>query len=173
MKTSYLWCQLKWFIVNYIDIIVLLFLLWGAYRGFSKGLIIEVATLLGLVFGVYVAIKYSSYTEDILVDFLNISSRYISYIALAVTFVLVAIVVYIIGKLLTKLIDIISLGLINKLLGTILGVAKYFVVVCVLLMIIDALNIKFQFLSEETQQKSLLFYPFLNFAQKIYNSIRF
>lgn len=87
MKTSYLWCQLKWFIVNYIDIIVLLFLLWGAYRGFSKGLIIEVATLLGLVFGVYVAIKYSSYTEDILVDFLNISSRYISYIALAVTFV--------------------------------------------------------------------------------------
>ena len=173
MKTSYLWCQLKWFIVNYIDIIVLLFLLWGAYRGFSKGLIIEVATLLGLVFGVYVAIKYSSYTEDILVDFLNISSRYISYIALAVTFVLVAIVVYIIGKLLTKLIDIISLGLINKLLGTILGVAKYFVVVCVLLMIVDALNIKFQFLSEETQQKSLLFYPFLNFTQKIYNSIRF
>lgn len=159
--------------MNYIDIIVLLFLLWGAYRGFSKGLIIEVATLLGLVFGVYVAIKYSSYTEDILVDFLNISSRYISYIALAVTFVLVAIVVYIIGKLLTKLIDIISLGLINKLLGTILGVAKYFVVVCVLLMIVDALNIKFQFLSEETQQKSLLFYPFLNFAQKIYNSIRF
>lgn len=140
---------------------------------FQKGLFIEVATLLGLVFGVYVAIKYSSYTEDILVDFLNISSRYISYIALAVTFVLVAIVVYIIGKLLTKLIDIISLGLINKLLGTILGVAKYFVVVCVLLMIVDALNIKFQFLSEETQQKSLLFYPFLNFAQKIYNSIRF
>ena len=99
--------------MNYIDIIILLFLLWGAYRGFSKGLIIEVATLLGLVLGVYVAIKYSSYTEGILVDFLNISSRYISYIALAVTFVLVAIVVYIIGKLLTKLIDIISLGLIN------------------------------------------------------------
>ncbi len=159
--------------MNYIDIIILLFLLWGAYRGFSKGLIIEVATLLGLVLGVYVAIKYSSYTEGILVDFLNISSRYISYIALAVTFVLVAIVVYIIGKLLTKLIDIISLGLINKLLGTILGIAKYFVIVCVLLMIVDALNIKFQFLSEETQQKSLLFYPFLNFAQKIYNSIRF
>ena len=159
--------------MNYIDIIILLFLLWGAYRGFSKGLIIEVASLLGLGLGVYVAIKYSSYTVGILVDFLNISSRYISYIALAVTFVLVAIVVYIIGKLLTKLIDIISLGLINKLLGTILGIAKYFVIVCVLLMIVDALNIKFQFLSEETQQKSLLFYPFLNFAQKIYNSIRF
>lgn len=131
------------------------------------------ATLLGLVLGVYFSIRYSPYTEGVLRDFLNISSRYISYIALAVTFVVVAVVVYILGKLLTKVIDIIALGLVNKLLGTILGIVKYFIVVCVLLLITDVLNEKFHFLSEETAQKSLLFYPFLNFAQKIYNSIRF
>lgn len=159
--------------MSYIDIIILIFLAYGAFRGFSRGLIIEVATLMGLVLGVYVAIKYSPYTEGILRDFLNISSQYISYIALAVTFIVVAIAVYILGKLLTKLIDIISLGLVNKLLGTLLGMAKYFVIVCVLLMIVDALNEKFQFISEETQQKSLLFQPFLNFAQKMYNIIRF
>lgn len=159
--------------MNYIDIIILLFLLFGAYRGFSKGFIFEVATLVGLVLGIYIAIKYSSYTEGILTDFLNITSRYISYIALAVTFIIVAVLVYIIGKLLTKLIDVISLGLVNKVLGAVLGMAKYFVMVCILLMITDALNEKFQFLSEETQQKSLLFYPFLNFAQKMYNFIRF
>lgn len=161
------------FVVNYIDIIILLFLLYGAFRGFSKGLVIEIATLAGMVLGVYMAIKYSSYTEGILRDFLNVSSRYISYIALAITFIVVAVVVYIIGKLLTKIIDIISLGLVNKLLGTVLGIAKYFVIVCVLLMIMDALNEKFQFLSEEVRQKSLLLNPFLDFAQKMYNSIRF
>lgn len=159
--------------MNYIDIIILIFLLYGAFRGFSRGLIIEVATLLGLVLGVYFSIRYSPYTEGVLRDFLNVSSRYISYIALAVTFVVVAVVVYILGKLLTKVIDIIALGLVNKLLGTILGIVKYFIVVCVLLLITDVLNEKFHFLSEETAQKSLLFYPFLNFAQKIYNSIRF
>lgn len=161
------------FVVNYIDIIILLFLLYGAFRGFSKGLVIEIATLAGMVLGVYMAIKYSSYTEGILRDFLNVSSRYISYIALAITFIVVAVIVYIIGKLLTKIIDIISLGLVNKLLGTVLGIAKYFVIVCVLLMIMDALNEKFQFLSEEVRQKSLLLNPFLDFAQKMYNSIRF
>lgn len=159
--------------MNYIDIVILLFLLWGAFRGFSKGLIIEIATLTGLVLGVFVAIKYSAYTEGILRDFLNISSQYLAYIALAVTFLIVIIVIFLIGKLLTKLIDIISLGLINKLLGTLFGIAKYFVIVCVILMIIDALNEKFRFISEETLQKSMLFYPFLNFAQGIYNSIRF
>ena len=41
--------------MNYIDIVILLFLLYGAFRGFSKGLIIEVATLAGLILGVFIA----------------------------------------------------------------------------------------------------------------------
>ena len=159
--------------MNYIDIVILLFLLYGAFRGFSKGLIIEVATLAGLILGVFIAIRYSPFTEGILKDFLNITSRYLSYIALAVTFLLVVIVVYLLGKMLTRLVDIISLGLVNKLLGTLLGIAKYFIMVCVLLMIVDALNDKFHFLSEETRENRLLFDPFLNFAQQTYNTIRF
>ena len=159
--------------MNYIDIVILLFLLYGAFRGFSKGLIIEVATLAGLILGVFIAIRYSPFTEGILKDFLNITSRYLSYIALAVTFLLVVIVVYLLGKMLTRLVDIISLGLVNKLLGTLLGIAKYFIMVCVLLMIVDALNDKFHFISEETRENSLLFAPFLNFAQQMYNTIRF
>ena len=107
--------------MNYIDIVILLFLLYGAFRGFSKGLIIEVATLAGLILGVFIAIRYSPFTEGILKDFLNITSRYLSYIALAVTFLLVVIAVYLLGKMLTRLVDIISLGLVNKLLGTLLG----------------------------------------------------
>ena len=114
--------------MNYIDIVILLFLLYGAFRGFSKGLIIEVATLAGLILGVFIAIRYSPFTEGILKDFLNITSRYLSYIALAVTFLLVVIAVYLLGKMLTRLVDIISLGLVNKLLGTLLGIAKYFTV---------------------------------------------
>ena len=156
--------------MNYIDIVILLFLLYGAFRGFSKGLIIEVATLAGLILGVFIAIRYSPFTEGILKDFLNITSRYLSYIALAVTFLLVVIAVYLLGKMLTRLVDIISLGLVNKLLG---GIAKYFIMVCVLLMIVDALNDKFHFISEETRENSLLFDPFLNFAQQMYNTIRF
>ena len=151
--------------MNYIDIVILLFLLYGAFRGFSKGLIIEVATLAGLILGVFIAIRYSPFTEGILKDFLNITSRYLSYIALAVTFLLVVIVVYLLGKMLTRLVDI--------LLGTLLGIAKYFIMVCVLLMIVDALNDKFHFISEETRENSLLFDPFLNFAQQMYNTIRF
>lgn len=158
--------------MNYIDILILLFLLYGAFRGFTKGLIVEIATLAGLVLGVYVAVRYSACMEGFLRDFFAITSEYLSGIALAITFILVVIATYLIGKMLTKLADVVALGLVNKLLGTVLGVAKYFVIVCVLLMIMDALDNKFHFVSEESKQKSLLFYPFLNFAQKMYHLIR-
>ena len=124
--------------MNYIDIILLLPLLYGAYRGFSRGLIIEVATLLGLLLGVYIAIKFSGYTEDFLRDFLNLSSESLSYVALGVTFLIVVVAISLLGKMLTKLIDIISLGMVNKLLGTVLGIAKYFVFLCIALFIIEA-----------------------------------
>ena len=159
--------------MNYLDILLLLPLLYGAYKGFSRGFVIEVATLLGLILGVYVAIKFSDYTENILRDFLDISSKYLSYIALSVTFLLVVVAIYLLGKMLTKLVDIVSLGLVNKLLGTVLGIAKSFVILCIILLIADALDDKFQFMNKEVKENSLFYNPFLNFAQQMYNTIRF
>lgn len=159
--------------MNYLDILLLLPLLYGAYKGFSRGFVIEVATLLGLILGVYVAIKFSDYTENILRDFLDISSKYLSYIALSVTFLLVVVAIYLLGKMLTKLVDIVSLGLVNKLLGTVLGIAKSFVILCIILLITDALDDKFQFMNKEVKENSLFYNPFLNFAQQMYNMIRF
>lgn len=159
--------------MNYIDILILLPILYGAYRGFSKGLIIELATWVALVLGVYLAIKCSGYTERFLQDFLDISSKYLSYIALGLTFLIVAIAVYLLGKMLTKLVDMVALGLVNKLTGMIFGILKSFVIVCVLLLLADALDDKFQFIHKEAKENSLLFNPFLTFAHQIYNMIRF
>ena len=75
--------------------------------------------------------------------------------------------------MLTKLVDIVSLGLVNKLLGTVLGIAKSFVILCIILLIADALDDKFQFMNKEVKENSLFYNPFLNFAQQMYNMIRF
>lgn len=159
--------------MNFIDIILLLPLLYGAFKGFSKGFIFEVATLAGLVLGVFIAIRYSACTENFLHDFFNVSSGYLSHIALGVTFLVVVVLICVLGKVLTKIVDMVSLGLINKLLGTCLGAAKYFLVICVVLLIADVLDDKFHFISKETREGSLLFRPFLTFAQRMYDMIRF
>lgn len=160
-------------IVNYIDIILLLPLLYGAYRGFSKGFIVELATLVGLALGVFVAVRYSYLVEGFLKDFLDVSATYISYIALSATFLIVVVLIYLLGKLITKIAEAIALGMVNKILGTVMGIMKYFIAVCVILLVVHALDDKFDFIGKETKEKSLLFYPFLNFAERMYNMIRF
>ncbi|WP_251620889.1 CvpA family protein [Odoribacter lunatus] len=158
--------------MNLIDIILLLPLVYGAYKGFSKGLIVEIATLVGVILGVYIAIHYSDVTEVLLRDFLNITSGYLSYIALSITFLVVMVLIFVLGKMLTKIIDMVSLGLVNKLLGTILGIAKYFLILCVLLLLVDALDDKFHFMKNETKENSLLYHPFLTFARQMYDMIK-
>ena len=130
--------------VNYIDVIILLPLVYGAYKGFSQGLIVEMSTLFALVLGVF--------------------------IAFAVTFLLVIIVMHLLGKLLTKLIDMVSLGLFNKLFGIVMGVLKAAIVVCVVLFIVNALDVRYDFISAKTKSDSLLYKPFVNFANGVYES---
>lgn len=55
--------------VNYIDVIILLPLVYGAYKGFSQGLIVEMSTLFALVLGVFISLRYAVNVEGFLKDF--------------------------------------------------------------------------------------------------------
>ena len=157
--------------VNYIDVIILLPLVYGAYKGFSQGLIIEMSTLFALVLGVFISLRYAVNVENFLKDFVVLPESYAYYIAFAVTFLLVIIVMHLLGKLLTKLIDMVSLGLFNKLFGIVLGVLKAAIVVCVVLFIVNALDVRYDFISAKTKSDSLLYKPFVNFANGVYESV--
>ena len=156
--------------VNYIDVIILLPLVYGAYKGFSLGLIVEMS-LFALVLGVFISLRYAVNVEGFLKDFVALPESYAYYIAFAVTFLLVIIVMHLLGKLLTKLIDMVSLGLFNKLFGIVLGVLKAAIVVCVVLFIVNALDVRYDFISAKTKSDSLLYKPFVNFANGVYESV--
>lgn len=162
--------MIKFFAVNYIDVIILLPLVYGAYKGFSQGLIIEMSTLFALVLGVFISLKYAVNVEFFLKDFIALPESYAYYIAFAVTFLLVIIVIHLLGKLLTRLIDMVSLGLFNKLFGILLGVLKAAIVVCVVLFLMNALDNRYDFISVKTKNESLLYKPFVNFANGVYES---
>jgi membrane protein required for colicin V production len=110
--------------MNYIDLIIALVLAWFAYRGYSKGLVIELVSLVALVLGIYVAMFFSDVTADFLVEYFNVGKKYLSLIAFVLTFILVVIGVVTIGRVLEKVIDILLLGFLNKLTGGVFGVLK-------------------------------------------------
>ena len=45
--------------MNYFDIIFVIPLLWGAYKGFSKGFVLEIASFVALGLGVWGGLKFS------------------------------------------------------------------------------------------------------------------
>ena len=103
--------------MNSIDIVLGIILIYAFYRGIRKGLFATLASLIGLIAGVYGAIHFSHFAANLLSKTLQWSPEIINLTAFGVTFLIILIVVNLAGKILTKIADFAALGLVNKLLG--------------------------------------------------------
>ncbi|MGB5941558.1 MAG: CvpA family protein [Leeuwenhoekiella sp.] len=146
--------------MNYLDIILWIFLLIGLVKGFMNGFIIEVASLVALIAGIFGAIYFSHYAIDLLDEHVDWSDNTINLVAFAVTFILIVLLVMLLGRLLTKVAKTIMLGTLNKLLGALFGLLKVGFILSVIIMFLAAFNDKAGVVEEEVIEESQL-YPFV------------
>jgi membrane protein required for colicin V production len=155
--------------MNFIDFIILIPLLWGAIRGFSKGLIIEIASLVALIIGIFVGIHFSYFITSLI----GIKSAYAPLIGFVVTFVLVVLVVFIFAKILEKSINLLALGIVNKLAGAFFSAVKFAFILSVLIMFIERMDSSGKIISQETRKSSLLYEPVGHIAPAVFPLIKF
>lgn len=139
---------------SYIDLIILIPVLFGLYKGYSKGLILSLATLLGLLLGIYGGVKFSHLTSKYLFENFQID---IPLIAFAVTFLLIVIGIYLLGKILDKFTDILALGLVNNFAGALFGGGKVVLILAVALLFFENANASFNFVENNVIEKSQLY----------------
>ena len=144
---------------NYLDIIIAIPLIWGCYIGFKKGLILELASLAALILGIYGALNFSEYTAEKLKSHIEISENWIGLLSYLITFLLIVIAIFMLAKVLDKMLRVIALGLVNRLLGLLFGFLKYTLIISVLIFIFNALNSRFNMVEEKIIEESLLFQP--------------
>jgi len=154
--------------MNFIDIIIIIPLLWFTYKGFTKGLIIELATLIAMLLGIYIAAHFSNYTAEFLMDKLDFHSEYMSIISFALTFILVVVLVMLFGKSLEKVINILLLSFVNKMAGAAFGLIKVAFVISVLIMIMGNMNFEDKILTTELREGSLLYEPIKKIAPVVF-----
>jgi membrane protein required for colicin V production len=157
--------------MNFIDIIILIPLLWFAYKGFTKGLIIELATLLALLAGIYIASHFSNYTADFLRDNLGMKSEYMNIISFSVTFLAVIVLVMIFGKSLEKVINLLMLSFINKIAGALFGLVKVAFIISVFFMILGNFDAEEMLISQEHREGSLLYNPVKKIAPAVFPAV--
>ena len=154
--------------MNTFDIIIAVLLLFGFIRGLFKGLFVEVASFVALIAGIYGAIHFSHYTRELLVTRVSWDEKYLTLISFAITFIIIVLVISLAGKMLTKMANFASLGILNKLLGGIFGVLKIGLLLSIILLMFAKLNNRLPFLSEEQQESAVLYKPIKNLAPTIF-----
>jgi len=145
--------------MNALDVVILIPAIWFTYKGFTKGLIIELATLIALLLGIYAAGHFSNFTAAWMEDHLNFHSQYMSIISFTVTFLGVVILVMLFGKALEKVINLLLLSFINKMAGAAFGLVKVVFVISVLIMIMGNFDMEDKIITPEYQKGSMLYGP--------------
>lgn len=126
--------------MSYVDLFFGLVLAWGAYSGFSKGLIKELASILGVIIGVFLAKNYYPYLDIKLKPIFESEAGFISILSAILIFLLTIMVFKIIAKFLTKFLKIIALGLLNRIIGSVFGIFKTVLLLCILVFIFSNIN---------------------------------
>src|SRR3990172_5110847 len=102
--------------MNWIDIFICIPLVWGLYKGFSKGLVIELASLAAFFIGIWGAIHFSDFVSGLLQGW-GLTSKYLPVISFCLIFLGIIIAIYAFGKFIDKTIKAASLNIINKITG--------------------------------------------------------
>jgi membrane protein required for colicin V production len=154
--------------MNYIDIIILVVLGISMVSGFINGLVKEVATLAALILGIWGAIRFSSFTAEKLYDYFDMTGKYVGIVSFLVTFAIIAIIIHFIGILVDKLMEAVSLGFINKLLGIVFGLFKSVLIMSIIFVVLNAIDARRPFLPKEKIEESMLYNPISDIAPAIF-----
>jgi membrane protein required for colicin V production len=153
--------------MNAIDIVILIPVLWGFWRGFMKGAIMEAATFVAFFLGVWGGIHLSDGVASLIHKWTDSQSPYIPLISFALVFVAILAGVFFVAKMVEKLAKKSALSLVNKLLGGAIGGMKFLLLLSVLFFVVDAIEKKIEIIPPSMKDKSLLYRPVAKVAPMI------
>ncbi len=153
--------------MNYLDIILAIPLVIGAIRGFRKGFIVEAASIAGLIIGIFLAILAANIAGLIVEGLLDINVMAVKIITFLIVFIVVLVIVFILAKIVENILKIIHLNIFNRIAGIPAGIIKTAFILSVLLLFVNKLNDRAEFLSETKRNNSLLYNPVSNFLPSL------
>jgi len=158
--------------MNYLDFIIAVPLIWGAYKGFQRGIIFEIAMIIGLVLGLYLAFKTSSLFEGLVGKYLDASGKTLHYMSFFIVFIAVILIMVLLAKLLEGLLKIGNLNVFNKVFGALFGILKFAIVVSVIFSVFRPVDAHLGLLSAKTKSSSYLYQPVVHVTKYLFPALK-
>jgi len=116
-----------------IDFIFAILIIFACIKGYSKGLIMALFSMIAFIIGLAAALKLSTMVAGWMQNSTNISTKWLPFIAFALVFFAVVLLVNWGGKLVQKTFETILLGWVNRIGGVILYAALYTIIFSIFL----------------------------------------
>jgi membrane protein required for colicin V production len=139
-----------------IDLIAIGLIIFSIIKGFRKGLVVALFSLLAFVIGLAAALKLSAAVARYLENSTQISQRWLPVLAFAIVFFVVVLLVRLGAKALEGVLKVAMLGWLNKLGGMVFYLLLYFFIFSIFLFYAAQLHI----IKPETAQVSVT-YPYI------------
>jgi membrane protein required for colicin V production len=136
-----------------LDIIFVIILVLAIIKGFRRGLIVGIFSLLAVVIGLAAAMKLSTVAAGYLGDAVSISDRWLPILSFAVVFIAVVLLIRLGANAIEKAVQAVTLGWLNRLGGILLYLAIYITIFSVVLFYLDQAGI----IRQQTIERSVTY----------------
>ena len=155
-----------------VDIILLVLFIPAIIGGVYKGLVMQVVSLSSVVIGLLVASRFADDLSQVALMQFSGDEKVTYIICFVVIFILCALVLALIGHLVTKLFNIATLDWLNRLLGGLFAIFTTALVLGLLISAFEGLNESWQFM-DPAKYADLKVYAWLrDFSAAIFPQIK-
>ncbi len=145
--------------MNWLDVLILLPLLVGLVRGLIRGLISEIIAIVVVILGVLGSRFVAPTVSKCFLQWFEWPEGVCDVAAYVSIFLLIAIALSFVARLLMSLLKAIHLGWANRILGGAFGLLKYGILVLIAVFIMDKTDEAFHWQENEPIVKTSVLYP--------------
>lgn len=151
-----------------LDIILGIPMAWLMYRGWKRGLVREVATLLGVLAGIWATTHLSGWVCEVL----SLKGENAVLIAFFIAFVGALVLAYLLGRGVERLMKKAHIGLVNHIAGAALGLIKALCILAVILNNVVMLDKHENLITPKLKEESVLYQPVWNTGNRLTASLK-
>ncbi len=123
--------------MNFFDIVIIIILGFGVIRGVFRGLIKELASIIGVLGGFYAAYSYYMVLARLLSRWIS-NVAYLNILSFLIIFCGILIIISILGVVIKYVLNIAFLGWVDRICGAGFGIIKGILIASVLLITLTA-----------------------------------
>ena len=147
-----------------IDIIILIFIGIGTVLGMIKGFIRQLSSLVGLVVGLLVARALFAEVGYWMVSTIGVPETIAQLLAFFMLWIAVPILFSLFASFLSRALEVVHLGWINRWLGAGLGTVKFMIIIGLAAHLVEFMDEGNEILSQSIKSESVLYKPLYDFV---------